>query len=146
MPRAQKQGTMPDKKFFNILLRLPALIIVAAIWILSSQSTLPTPKGILGFDKLQHLAAYAVLAAAAGLWVPREKWKSRGLFFIAIAASIASVYGIIDEVHQYFVPGRDANVWDWIADAAGSVIGAAAAGTGAAACADRRISKKQETA
>jgi VanZ family protein len=44
-----------------------------------------------------------------------------------IAAGIGSAYGILDEVHQFFVPGRDCNVWDWIADTLGAVIGAAAA-------------------
>jgi VanZ family protein len=113
------------KKFLPILIRLPAVCAAALIWFLSSQTILPKPKGILGFDKLQHLLAFAVFTGAVCLWISREKWRIRGPFFMLIAAAAGSVYGIVDEVHQYFVPGRDCNVWDWIADTLGSVIGAA---------------------
>jgi VanZ family protein len=43
-----------------------------------------------------------------------------------LTALLGSVYGVIDEVHQYFVPGRDCNVWDWIADTLGAILGAGA--------------------
>jgi VanZ family protein len=128
------------KKYYNFFIRLPAVLIAAFIWFLSSQSILPKPKGVLGFDKAQHLLAFAVLTGAICLWVSREKWKTRGFLFMLIAASIGSAYGVIDEVHQYFVPGRDCNVWDWLADALGAVIGA-----GAGAFAGRRILKEQDT-
>jgi VanZ family protein len=113
------------KTYHGFFRKLPAVLIAVFIWFLSSQSILPKPKGIFGFDKLQHLLAFAVFTGAVCLWVPWEKWKSRSRFFILITASLGSVYGIVDEVHQYFVPGRDCNVWDWIADTLGSVIGAA---------------------
>lgn len=101
-------------------------MIIAFIWFLSSQSTLPQPKGILGFDKLQHLIAYAVLAIAVGLWASVETWKRRPIFTMLITALITSLFGVIDEIHQYFVPGRDANIWDWIADTIGAFLGATA--------------------
>jgi VanZ family protein len=84
------------------------------------------PNGILGFDKFQHLLAYFVLSAALGLWVSREFWQKRRFRAVIIMMSIASVYGIIDEIHQYFVPGRNCNVWDWLADTIGAVLGAIA--------------------
>ncbi|MDR3146193.1 MAG: VanZ family protein [Treponema sp.] len=105
-------------------MKIPALLIGVAIWILSSQSILPQPKGLLGFDKLQHLAAYLALALAVVLWFFPESRRFPGLRVGLPAGLIASVYGIIDELHQYFVPGRDCNVWDWIADVLGSAIGA----------------------
>jgi VanZ family protein len=106
-----------------VLRRLPALLVMAGIWFLSSQTTLPKPKGPLGIDKVQHFIAYFALAAAIGLWFsssksPKRQWK----LFLASAA-IASVYGVVDEIHQYFVPGRDCNVWDWLADSVGAVFG-----------------------
>jgi VanZ family protein len=125
----------------KFLRKFPALLMAAFIWFLSSQRILPRPKGILGFDKVQHLLAFAVLACAAGLWVSREKWKSRGRFFLLLIAAIGSAYGIVDEVHQFFVPGRDCNVWDWIADTLGAVTGAAA-WMGLMAFADRRVSRR----
>jgi VanZ family protein len=101
-------------------------LVIAGIWFLSSKSILPRPKGILGVDKVQHLLAFAVLAAASGLWIPGARWRSRPGFSFFLVAGLASVYGVIDEVHQYFVPGRDCNVWDWIADTLGALLGAAA--------------------
>ncbi len=124
----------------KILPKIPALLVVAGIWFLSSQSSLPTPQGILGFDKLQHLIAYLVLAATASFWfspAQREFHRLRTLFLLVF---ISSLYGVSDEVHQFFVPGRDCNVWDWIADTIGAFLGA-----GAALLADRYIFRKQSS-
>ncbi|MDR2258292.1 MAG: VanZ family protein [Treponema sp.] len=133
------------KDYRGFFRKLPAILIAAFIWFLSSQSVLPKPKGIFGFDKLQHLLAFAVLSGAVCLWVSREKWNIRGLFFMLIAASVSSAYGLVDEVHQYFVPGRNCNIGDWIADTLGAVIGAAAF-VGIMAAINRRLSKGEETA
>ena len=80
----------------------------------------------MGFDKVQHLIAYAVLALALGLWFSPERWRQRPLGVFLLTAALASLYGATDELHQYFVPGRDCNVWDWIADTLGALLGAAA--------------------
>jgi VanZ family protein len=111
-------------QFRSVLLKLPTLLIAGGIWFLSSQSILPNPKGILGFDKLQHLLAYAALAGAAVLWTSSETWKRRGFAVLLCTALSASAYGLVDEIHQYFVPGRDCNFWDWLADTLGAFLGA----------------------
>jgi VanZ family protein len=49
-----------------------------------------------------------------------------------LTACIAAVYGIVDEIHQYFVPGRDCSPWDWVADALGAAAGAGMAQIGRA--------------
>ncbi|MDR2246783.1 MAG: VanZ family protein, partial [Treponema sp.] len=71
----------------------------------------------------QHFIAYFVLAAAAGLWFSPDRWQKRKWQPFFISAATAALYGIIDEVHQYFVPGRDCNIWDWLADSIGAVFG-----------------------
>jgi VanZ family protein len=108
----------------KIVCKLPALFISGMIWFLSSQRVLPVPKGILGFDKVQHLLAYGALAGALGLWFSLNQWKKKPFRCMVWVMSIAAVYGISDEIHQAFVPGRDCNVWDWLADTLGAVIGA----------------------
>ena len=110
----------------TIWLRLPALLIAGVIWFLSSQSTLPQPKGILGWDKLQHFLAYGALGVAVGLWAFPVFWKRRPVLALLLTILVSSAYGAIDEFHQYFVPGRDCNVWDWIADTLGAFLGALA--------------------
>ncbi|MDR2739547.1 MAG: VanZ family protein [Treponema sp.] len=107
------------------------------IWFLSSQSILPSPKGILGFDKLQHLIAYLVLALTISFWFSPAQREFHRLRTMLLLVFICSFYGVIDEIHQYFVPGRDCNVWDWIADTLGTFLGA-----GAALLADRYVFSK----
>jgi VanZ family protein len=112
-------------KFLKGVLKVPAVLIAGGIWFLSSQSILPKPKGILGFDKIQHLIAYLALTAAAAWWFPLKQWRDHPLRTALALICIGSAYGAVDEVHQYFVPGRDCNIWDWIADTLGAVMGAA---------------------
>jgi len=112
--------------FRTILLRLPALLIAGTLWFLSSQSTLPQPPGVLGWDKLQHLLAYGALGFAVGLWISQAFWKRRPRLALLLTTLIGSVYGAIDEIHQYFVPGRHSNVWDWVANTLGAFLGALA--------------------
>ena len=109
-----------------ILLRLPAPVIAVSLWLLSSQSTLPRPPGPLGWDKLQHLLAYGAFGFAVGLWMSPAFWKNRVALALLVTTIIGSIYGAIDEVHQYFVPGRHSNVWDWVANTLGSLLGALA--------------------
>jgi VanZ family protein len=83
-------------------------------------------KGVLGFDKLQHLVAYVALAAAVGFWFFPERWRRYPVQTLLLVILIASAYGVLDEIHQYYVPRRDCNVWDWVADTLGAGLGASA--------------------
>jgi VanZ family protein len=128
-PRKSAGGSQvkPAKPLLRaIAFKLPAPLIMVTLWVLSSQSTLPVVKGILGFDKFQHFIAYAALALAAGLWFSRESRLKRPRRVFVICAAVAVVYGALDEFHQYFVPGRSCDIWDWIADSLGGAVGAAA--------------------
>jgi VanZ family protein len=107
----------------KIALKLPAVIIVFTITFLSSQSTLPGMPTFPGADKVMHFAAYAALAAFIGLWFSRESWLKKPLRNFIVCTAIASVYGALDELHQYFVPGRHCDFWDWVADTLGAAAG-----------------------
>lgn len=100
----------------------PALAWAAAIFVLSSFSHLPSPPGN---DKTHHLVAYAILGAAL-VWGFTDRAPRRTTWGIALAAVLlASVYGVSDEFHQGFVPGREVSVLDWVADTAGGAVAAA---------------------
>jgi len=91
---------------------------------LSSLESPPLPEGIS--DKSGHGLGYfmlgvAVVRAVAG-GLPRRVTLRTAL--IAIAVTLA--YGVTDEVHQHFVPGRTADLADLYADATGAVAAAAA--------------------
>ena len=97
-----------------------------AIFYLSSMAN-PLPELTAHvWDKLLHLTEYSalgfLLALALGVWdSPTKVWP------VGIAILLGCLYGISDETHQSFVPGRDAEVGDVVADALGSAVGAGAA-------------------
>ena len=97
---------------------------MAMVFALSSQSTLPAPPGGLSYYHA-HVAAYAGLAALTA------RAKARGVRDVSwgavlAAVAISSLYGVSDEYHQRFVPGRTFDVLDIVADLLGSVAGASA--------------------
>jgi len=106
----------------------PVVVCMVAIFWLSSQ---PLPFDTPWFtfivngqdhsDKLKHMAAYAVLGAliwrALGRRGPKP-WQ------VAVTVAIATAYGLTDEVHQIFVPGRSCDPLDLSADAVGAAIAA----------------------
>ena len=91
------------------------------IFLLSSQSALPAPELFDGQDKLIHATAYAVMA-----WLFWGAWKQKlgeNLGLLAMLAVVfCSAYGGSDEWHQSFVQGRDASVYDWLADTFGALL------------------------
>jgi VanZ family protein len=107
----------------RILPFLPALAFAALVFYLSSQENpLPDVTGRLS-DKLLHAVEYGALGALLA-W-PLAGVAPRRAFLLAVV--LASAYGASDELHQWFVPGRFADVRDWAADTAGGALGAAAA-------------------
>jgi VanZ family protein len=75
-------------------------------------------------DKALHICEYGVLGAlvyracryAAGPWVARHA--------LLVAAVGCAVYGLSDELHQLFVPFREADPMDLVADTTGGLLGA----------------------
>lgn len=71
-------------------------------------------------DKLQHFAAYFVLAA-----IGASAARSRELAMLAVLALV--LVGGAVEIAQIFVPGREASLLDALANTGGAVMGALAA-------------------
>lgn len=95
---------------------LPAIIWMGAIFWLSSRPGSDVPSGIAPFA---HFAVYAVLGA---LLIAAQSEPTRWI----TATAIASAYGVTDEIHQAFVPGRTPDPADWALDTAGALLGAVA--------------------
>lgn len=97
----------------------PALFWAGLLFLASSipGSSLPSP-GILHLDKVAHAAAYALLAYL----VARARGTTDGRS-LAIGAMLAALYGVSDEIHQRFTPGRDADALDAVANAVGAAAG-----------------------
>ena len=92
---------------------LVALLQVGLTWWLSGQAT---PLGVsltAPWDKLAHGLSYLLLGYALTRATGRP----------ALAWALAAWLGALDEVHQAFVPGREAGLPDWWADLIGSGLG-----------------------
>jgi VanZ family protein len=104
----------------------PVLVWMALIFIASS-----IPSGtfedvtIFRYDKLIHLVIYGVL----GFLMHRALSRQSRFPLLARWAALWSVlfcvlYGVSDEFHQSFVPGRDMSGYDLIANTGGALLSA----------------------
>ena len=75
-------------------------------------------------DKIEHFSAFFILAVLLNLALIFQR-KSFVLFKYAALVTIVITlfYGAIDELHQIFIPGRSADIRDWLADSTGVILG-----------------------
>jgi VanZ family protein len=77
-------------------------------------------------DKLLHVLLYSGLGATV-VWGLTDGGRRRlGWKLVGVATLFALAYGVGDEVHQRFVPGRTFEVGDMEADMVGGFLGATA--------------------
>jgi len=102
---------------------LPLIAYCLAIYI---QSDHPSPEMLPSFafsDKILHFAAYGLLGILFFGAYATLPLKDRGNILILMSIGSATLYGISDEIHQYFVPFRQADILDAVANAIGSICG-----------------------
>ena len=99
----------------------PVVAYMAVIFYESSQPVLPSV--VDGFnDKVLHIGGYSVLGALLvraltdGFRRPIT-WRAG-----VLAIVLTTAYGLSDEVHQAFVPPREMDPWDLLADATGATL------------------------
>jgi len=99
------------------------VLVMGGIFFLSgipgNRLILPNIEGI---DKIAHIVAYGVLAItvfhAFGPWFRHiHPW-----WLTALVITVCVLYGITDEYHQFFIPGRTSSLFDLLADGCGAVI------------------------
>ena len=103
---------------------LPALAVMAGIFVLSHQSGLRVSDDVDVERPLRvtgHLIAYATLAGLL-LFALAQGARPRPLQALA-AWLLAVVYGLTDEFHQSFVPDRNGRLDDVVTDAIGAAVG-----------------------
>lgn len=101
----------------------PVILWMLMIFLLSSRSTVPQtaaiPTAITA--ALGHLVVYGILAIL--LYHALEQLINTFMSRATVAWLIATLYGVSDELHQSFVPGRNASVLDVGIDAVGAALG-----------------------
>ena len=114
---------MPTKSKLFVFYWLPLILYCLLIFI---QSANPSPEQIPSFkfvDKLLHFSAYAIMGILFYRAYQTLKIKDNLRLLMLMSAVSASLYGISDEIHQSFVPFRQAEVADVIADIIGAFTG-----------------------
>ena len=99
------------RKWFRII-NLPGWILAGLLFWLSSRPGTPHGWLIPPWDKVAHFCAYAALAMTLSLWVRGSRWVSKPWRYLGIVWGISMLFGITDEFHQSFVPGRHPSATD----------------------------------
>ncbi len=102
---------------------LPALLYAVGIIAISSISNLKISRvNLIAFDKLIHFLEYAIFAFLIFRSVynisPKITLKRTLLF----SALFLSFFALMDEVFQYFIPGRHSELFDFLTDIGGSLV------------------------
>ena len=100
---------------------VPAILYMALIFYLSSIPVLTPPE--FGVDPeriIPHLVEFSVLGILFSIGLIKNGYK-RGL--IILVSVVGILYGLSDEIHQFFVPNRVFSLVDWGADSLGVVLG-----------------------
>jgi VanZ family protein len=111
--------------------RLPRFLkywlpLIAYCLLIFIQSSFPSPvkePDIPFFDKYLHMLGYALLGALFCRAYGSLRFGGKFWRIALLSVLSAGLYGISDEIHQYFVPGRSADVMDAAADFVGAVWG-----------------------
>jgi VanZ family protein len=88
-----------------------------------SPPDVPVVSHIPNFDKLVHWILYGVegfLICRAIAWPPAS--RSAWLRALAVAGALA-VWATLDELHQFWIPGRSMEGLDALADTTGAFVG-----------------------
>ena len=92
------------------------ILIAIMIFYISSLTFPPGTRATTNLSIVYHISAFFFFAFF--LFVssqPRKKELVLVVFLIAIA------YSIIDEIHQFFVPGRSCSLFDFFLDSSGII-------------------------
>lgn len=119
---------------------LPWLAVIAWAAVIFGFSSLHGSQVPGRFSVEGHLSEYAVFGVL--LWWAfggaRGGWKP-----VVAAIVVASLYGISDEWHQSFVPGRTPDPLDWATDTAAAAVAVLACWAIARSRANRRSSAEK---
>ena len=109
----------PPSRF---VLWAPVAAWMAVLFFLSSR---PLPAAAAGVpDWATHAAGYALLAVLCARALAGGLARPVSPRHAAAAVAISFAYGMTDEFHQSFVPGRVAEASDLVKDLAGAAAGA----------------------
>lgn len=101
---------------------LPAIVWMTFIFVMSAQERFPGTFGVSVYmvTIVAHMVLYGILALLLLLAISGSQRPTRTAMLAAVVGAV--LYGISDEFHQSFVPGRDASVFDLVVNAIGATL------------------------
>jgi len=96
---------------------LPAAAWMLAIFFFSSLPGSDIPGSVVWLSPLAHFLEYAILAALLVYAADRRELTVSLALTLLLACSL---YGVSDEIHQAFTPGRTPDPIDWLVDTVGA--------------------------
>ena len=115
-PAPEQPKLVPARRGSSIRAAGWALAIAGLIFCASSRSNVVATGVTRIDDKFAHFAVYGLLGTLACRIAPRGKFAALGAWLLV------ALYAASDEWHQSFVPGRFADLGDWIADTLGAAV------------------------
>jgi len=104
--------------------QVPAFLWFGVIYFLSSLPPSAYPIiSIPHIDKVVHAGIFFILCVLVDRAVTHQTMFPRlARFHLLVAIAAVILYGLIDEFHQSFVPGRGVDLLDTTADVAGGCL------------------------
>lgn len=100
--------------------KIPIIAYSVLIFIISSLSLNEVPSLKIGLlDKLVHFGEYTIYGLLLMLAFATAKSNKIVRYSISLSLCVGILFGLLDEIHQYFVPGRTCSVLDLLADVIG---------------------------
>lgn len=101
---------------------LPAIIWMVFIFLMSSQEQFPRTPGfsVAVMSVLAHIVLYGVLGLLISIAINGTGRPDKRSMILAVTG--AALYGVTDEVHQAFVPGRNPSIFDLFVNTVGATI------------------------
>jgi VanZ family protein len=121
VPSGVEEKTQPSPAFWRRVwadgqVLYPVILAVGIVSLSGTQSP-PTPGFIPSFDKLAHFCVYGLLATLIFRLIPSESRIGRAAWLVIL---VVSLFGLSDEIHQAYTPGRYVEFADWVADTLGA--------------------------
>lgn len=84
---------------------------------------IPNPRlNIPQLDKVVHFGMFFIMSALLSLTLEQHtRFTLKKIYFISIAT--AFTYGGLIEILQHYFFSRGGDIWDWLADISGAVVG-----------------------
>lgn len=108
---------------YKLYKMVPMLIVMGTIFFLSHKTGDEIQLPAFAYsDLVAHMLIYALLAGAV-LYTWKDKFRAcQPIKVVCYTVVICLLYGISDEFHQSFVPGRYMSAMDVVADTVGAII------------------------